>query len=811
MNISDIRWTHGDSSRVFTLDELPLLIGTSASADLRVSGPGGQSLAQLDIVDGQVILQPLLRPSPLTLDDVPLSASVRLRGGQQLSVYGLKLAVEIADGTLDIVQDSAGGRFETLPPDIASADEDSPIEAQAWQPTKADIPVETKGRGLWIAIGSGLALLAGVGLWFTTSVPVRIETAPVMVEQIAVSGPGFPLRVGERFLLRTGVYTVSFETEGYRPFNRRVEITRDTSVLAYDLEPLPGALEVRTDRENATITLVDAEGEALQSTAPARFDGLLPGDYALQVEASGYVSWRDDIAVVGLGQTQGLDVALVPDAGWVSVKTEPAGASVYLVDPEGNNRLLSNVTPGVIQVPSGKQRVLYQLDGFKPVEVDYQISANASAEAKSVVFEPADATLRVVTDPVGASVSINGRYRGLSPVTLALDPGRRYAVQVARSGYAVANRSLTLRAAEQRRLKIDLNAQIGTVTIRAIPKDAAISINGREVGAGTVTLELAAEPHRISVAKEGYAAWNGSVTPRPGLSQTIDARMQTLEEARLAKIEQLLEVENGHSMRYVSGGSFQRGTSRREAGRRSDEPLRDVRITRAFYVSTHEVTNEQFSRFQREHVRGGAVYPSLAGDKNPVVNVSWQDAAAYCNWLSAKEGLSPAYVGDFGVLKAAERPTNGYRLPTEAEWVWVARYQGQPSTPLRFGWGNGMPPPQKTVNLADEAGEALLDNMVFGYNDGYPSTAPVGSFKPNRLGLFDLDGNVREWVHDRYEVSPPDVTLIDPMGPPRGTARVIRGAGWRDANVQALRLASRGSGNDAAIDVGFRIVKPASP
>ncbi|MEO0366971.1 MAG: SUMF1/EgtB/PvdO family nonheme iron enzyme, partial [Pseudomonadota bacterium] len=313
----------------------------------------------------------------------------------------------------------------------------------------------------------------------------------------------------------------------------------------------------------------------------------------------------------------------------------------------------------------------------------------------------------------------------------------------------------------------------------------------------------------ISVRKEGYAEWTGSVTPRAGFEQTVDARMQTLEQARLAKIQQTLTTKEGHTLRYVTGGAFQRGTSRRETDRRSDEPLRDVRITQPFYVSIHEVTNEQFSRFQREHVRGGDVYPSLAGDKNPVVNVSWQDAAAYCNWLSAEEGLEPAYAGDAGVLRPGSPSATGYRLPTEAQWVWIARYQGQAGSALRFGWGNAMPPPQKSVNLADEASEALLSNMVFGYNDGYPSTSPVGSFKANRLGLFDLDGNVREWVHDFYEVSPPDVTLIDPTGPPRGRSHVIRGAGWRDANVQSLRLASRGSGSEGEIDVGFRIVRPA--
>ncbi len=809
MTTTLIRWQHGDSERSFDTQDLPLLIGTSASADIRISGPGGQSLAQLDVVDDRVILQPLLKPSPMQLDGAELVASTTLSDGQLLSVFGLDLRIEIDGNDLLVVQDSSAGQFETQPPELASAAEDAPIEAQVWQPAATDVPVEKRGRGVWIAIGTGLATLLGVALWFTTSIPVRVETAPVMVDEIEVTGPGFPLKVGERFLMRRGVYQLAFEAPGYRPFRKRVEITGDTSVLLFDLEPLPGSLDIVTDVPDATVTLQSAAGERVVGSAPARFDGLLPGNYSLRVDAPGFLPWEDSIAVVGLEQSQRLEVDLVEDAGWVEVATTPSGASVYLVDPEGENRLLSGATPGVIRIPSGKQTVLYQLDGYKPAERSYQVAANAGGVAAPIIFEPADATLRVVTRPSGASITINGRYRGRSPVTLALDPGRRYNVQVARSGYATATRRLTLDAAERRNLNISLSAQIGTVTVRAIPTDAEIFINGRSVGTGTVQLELPAEPHRIAVRKSGYAEWTGSVTPRAGLEQTVDARMMTEEEARLASIQQTLETENGHVLRYVTGGSFQRGSSRREPDRRSNEALRDVRISRAFYISTHEVSNEQFSVFKREHVRGGDVYPSLAGDKNPVVNVSWQDAAAYCNWLSAEEGLEPAYVGEYGVLRAAERATNGYRLPTEAEWVWVARYGGQASSPLRFGWGSALPPPQKSVNLADESSDALLNNMVFGYNDGYPSTSPVGSFKPNRLGLFDLDGNVREWMHDFYEVSPPDVTLIDPMGPPRGTSRVIRGAGWRDANVQSLRLASRTSGSGPEIDVGFRIVRPA--
>ena len=806
--LRSFHWRHGDSHAEFTTADLPLVIGTSASADIRVSGPGGQTLAQIDLVDGRPILQPLLRPSPFTLDGAPLAGSTTVSDGQQLEVYGATIRVSVAEHRLTLEQDAATGRFETVPPEISTVDDDAPIEAATWQPAAATTPARNRSTGVWVSIGVGLALLAGVAIWFATAVPVRLETTPALPDAVAFDGPGFPVEVGERFLLRPGVHTVRLESAGYFPLQQRVEVTSGTTALVLEQSPLPGTLTVTTPIEGAEVTLSPAEGEPFNAPVPARFEGLLPGDYDLTVTAEGYLQWQDAVAITGLGRDQSLAVDLVADAATVRVQTTPPGASVFLVS-EADNSTLAEATPAAISIPTGQRTVLFQLDGYKPVERTYDVVANADATAEPIVFEPADAVLRVTSTPAGASITINGRYRGVTPATVALDPGRRYEVALARSGYAGTTRRLTLRAAERRTLRVDLSARLGTLNIRTVPADATILINGREVGSGTLSVDLPAEPQSIEVRKEGYQAWRTTVTPRAGLTQTVDAELLTMEQARLAAIKQVIEAPNGHTMRYVTGGTFQQGTSRREPDRRTDEALRDVRITRPFYVATHETSNAQFGEFRRDHDRGGRVYASLAGDRNPVVNVSWQEAAAYCNWLSEKEGRGFAYVGKFGELVPAPEPTNGYRLPTEAEWVWIARYGGQAGSPRRFGWGRSLPPPDKVASLADIAADALLDNILLDYNDGFPATSPVGSFRPNRLGLYDLDGNVREWVQDYYAISPPNGPLIDPRGPASGSSHVIRGAGWRDANAAQLRLAARLSGKDAAIDVGFRVVRPA--
>src|SRR5690606_13727326 len=187
--------------------------------------------------------------------------------------------------------------------------------------------------------------------------------------------------------------------------------------------------------------------------------------------------------------------------------------------------------------------------------------------------------------------------------------------------------------------------------------------------------------------------------------------------------------------------------------------------------------------------------------------VSWEDAALYCNWLSEAEGLPPFYQVENGKVTGFNPQSTGYRLPTEAEWAWAARYEN--GEMLKYAWGRELPPQDKVVNIADRSAAPLVGYVQPGYDDGYPVTAPVGSFPPNSKGLYDLAGNVAEWVHDFYEIA---VSLSqsveqDPVGPGNGTYHVIRGSSWAHGSVTELRLSFRDYGTDARHDVGFRIAR----
>jgi len=152
--------------------------------------------------------------------------------------------------------------------------------------------------------------------------------------------------------------------------------------------------------------------------------------------------------------------------------------------------------------------------------------------------------------------------------------------------------------------------------------------------------------------------------------------------------------------------------------------------------------------------------------------------------------------------------TTGYRLPTEAEWAWAARFQGT-ATPVKYPWGNKLPVPAGGGNYGDESGRPILSNWIQGYDDGYPVTAPVDSFEPNSLGLYHLGDNVAEWVHDVYSVALTAGGAVerDPVGPSEGELHVIRGSSWMDSSVSELRLTYRDYGKAPRPDVGFRIAR----
>ncbi|MBA3563973.1 MAG: SUMF1/EgtB/PvdO family nonheme iron enzyme, partial [Gammaproteobacteria bacterium] len=412
------------------------------------------------------------------------------------------------------------------------------------------------------------------------------------------------------------------------------------------------------------------------------------------------------------------------------------------------------------------------------------------------------------SSPAGASVTVAGSYRGQTPLELELTPGRMHAIAVSKAGYETATRELQLDAAEDQSLELRLQPIVGVIQVHLQPADAELFVNGEQQTGRR--LSLPAVPQRIEVRKPGFAPYSDTVTPRPGFAQVLDIQLRTPEQLEAAATPTLIRSSAGQQLRLVDGGRFTMGAPRREQGRRANENLRPVEITRPFYIGIHEVTNAEFRQFSSSHNSGIVQQVSLDNDDRPAVRVTWEQAARYCNWLSGKESLPPVYAEKGGVLVASQPIGKGYRLPTEAEWALAARFAGRKTADgLKYPWGMNMPAPANAGNFADATANGLVRDALAGYDDGYAATAPVGKFAPNAIALFDIGGNVSEWMHDHYAIYPgtPGQPAIDPVGPAEGDTHVIRGSSWMHGGISELRLSWRESADQARPDLGFRIAR----
>ncbi|MEM7071470.1 MAG: SUMF1/EgtB/PvdO family nonheme iron enzyme, partial [Pseudomonadota bacterium] len=285
----------------------------------------------------------------------------------------------------------------------------------------------------------------------------------------------------------------------------------------------------------------------------------------------------------------------------------------------------------------------------------------------------------------------------------------------------------------------------------------------------------------------------------------FEVKLEPLKKAPQSDITQKLGIE---MRRFEGGYRFMMGSQSNEKGRLRNEQLRHVELRKPFELSSHEITNQQYWAFKKPQQQ------DVSKAMLPVSNITWLEAALFCNWLSLQQGLEAFYQFENGVYKSFNSDATGYRLPSEAEWEWVARHGAHQNRKLtRFVWGDDIVLSKNVGNLAGVEARGKARYIIPNYDDGYANLAPVGQFVPNIFGIYDLAGNVSEWTHDLYDVGTSSNEVeIDPMGvlyPNVETAHkhVVKGSNFLSGHLRELRAAFRMSEDQANSMIGFRIAR----
>ena len=780
----------GARSRAIGEAEFPLAVGVGDGA--LVVGAAAEAAPALWILSHQKGLSIQPQGRAVGYNGARLAAPAWLHDGDEITIGDVAVAVTVQGNAVTLVAAHSAASHASNRATRFGADASGRRTAFV-----------TAKR---IALAVFAVLVLGVAYVIAAS-PLTVRVTPEP-DAVSVSGwlPAIP--IGERYLAFPGTYVIAAEKAGYKPQRATISVRYGSaSDVAFMLQRLPGQLEIATPPIEGAKILVDG---AERGTSPATLE-IDAGVREIRIDSERHLPETRRVEIEGMGAKQSLVVPLRPAWGTLAITSAPDKATVRLDGKEIGE------TPLTLEALQGAHELEVAKEGWKPVARRIEVQAETASTIATIELERVDGTIALTSDPSGASVLVNDQFRGRTPLTLSLVGDKAYRLTVSKAGYGTDSRELRVEGGRSASLAVRLAPELGTVFLTTNPPGATLTVNGKPSGSATQRLSLQTVPQTIEIAKEGYETFKTTLTPRHGVPNRLDVTLRSIGDALKERVAKGIVTSGGQKMALIYIAApvrFTLGSPRGDAARRSNEIEYRVELTRSFLMSEKEVTNAEFRKFKLGHSSGAYQGTILDGADQPVVNVSWEDAARYANWLSQQEGLQPAYREQDGKLVPVVPLTNGYRLPTEVEWEFTARYDGgrRPlNQPLQFPWGDAMPPAKNSGNFAHEG--SGLPFAIPGHVDAYVGSAPVGKFPPNKSSIYDLGGNVAEWCHDYYDVPAPAGASPqrDPTGPAEGRFHVIKGASWRSGSATELRFAYRDYADKPRDNLGFRIARYVDP
>ncbi|MEH6524482.1 MAG: SUMF1/EgtB/PvdO family nonheme iron enzyme [Sneathiella sp.] len=622
---------------------------------------------------------------------------------------------------------------------------------------------------------------------FVKGTPIRVAPAEIEATAELEVINGMAMIVDGTLFSLSRNPKIKTAAQGFAVDERVITAEQEGTQQIIELVPLPGQIILTTDKENpAAEWFVDGKPVSLSKDLDLTIEA---GRYTISVDPKYYLKESLDIDV-GRGEVVQQIVAMRELTVPLKIETIPGDA---LIEVDG---ISAGKSPLISELSGGKHQFVIRKDGYATTEELLEVTNKDETVSRKyrLKIEPAYVTIDIT--PKGGQLTLNGKpVKHNTKISVA--PSRSYDVKYVKPGFFGQEKSVKVASGTTEALVFALKTEIGNVTISSTPS-AVVIVNGQPVGETPVNLRLQAIPHRVQLVREGYRLQEKKVTPSAARDVRWNADLLTIEAAKKSEAKKTYVNAVGMQMKLFKPTAFVMGAPRHETGQRANEFVKQVTLDRYFYASRREVTQRQFAAFKPS--------ASVAAQNIPVTNVSWLEAAQFCNWLSVQEGLKPFYKFSGNRFAGYTASANGYRLLSEAEWEWLARKAGR-QVETRFPWGNDPVIPTGSGNIADESARGKTRFYVPDYDDSFAGLAPVGSFDADQSGLNDLFGNVSEWVNDYYSLTPPakGETFKNPLGGLSGDKHVIKGSNWQSGTLTELRPSYRDAGDEGRKNVGFRI------
>lgn len=567
----------------------------------------------------------------------------------------------------------------------------------------------------------------------------RYATAREMHEDLLRARDGKPLaarakgrrRVGFAFVALLLIATAVFAVQAFSPAGK-------------------GGVFIEVEPPEAMVMF---QGSVLRS--PVSLRDVPEGRHELRVVHAQYENVIMPVVVSANEETRPPKIILQRALRPLTVESTPTGLAFTLRD--GTNPIANGTTPQVIpQLPVGAYTLEMTHEG-RSKTLDVKVEKEETPVAR-IAFGTKQ--YAITSKPAGAEIFCDGKLVGTAPCTVDLPEGVHKLVARYKS-WPPIEREIT--AVPDSPDEAQAFAFLpGSVKIASRPKGAAVFSKGVRVGTTPCIIENL-EPGEVTFTLKLDRYRDGSATAvvRPGETEFAEVDFEKRPGPRAGA-----PWENGLGMKFVPVGDLL-------------FCIWPVRV--ADYAKFCEITGRPAP---------AADFPQTPD--HPVINVNWDDARAFCQWLTSSE-------------RSAGRLDENqiYRLPSDAEWSAAAGIPDEGgNTPeqrdgkyRQYPWGTAWPPPAGFGNYADTS--IKKGAIIAGYSDGWVQTSPVGSFAPSANGLFDMSGNVWQWVEDSYR-----------GGEGRKSWGVLRGGSWGTSQPAELQLGYRDVVDRSERDplFGFRCV-----